>query len=60
MSKKKCPLDTKYGETVCRNGVLWELTYSEMGPPDQRQVVGDCPHCQPHLYGRVTKAAKRK
>lgn len=40
-----CPLDKPYGETVCRNGVLWTLTYSEMGPPDSRQAWGECPHC---------------
>lgn len=25
--------------------MLWELTYSEMGPPDQRQCIGECPEC---------------
>lgn len=39
---RSCPRDTRYGETVCRNGLLWSLTYSEMGPPDQRQCVGEC------------------
>lgn len=40
-----CPDDTQYGETVCRKGKLWTLSYSEMGPPDQRQCVGPCPKC---------------
>lgn len=45
MPPEKCPLQTKYGEIVCRDGVLWALTYSEMGPPDSRQWFGICPHC---------------
>ena len=42
----KCPLDKKYGEIVCRDGVLWALTWSEMAPPDSRQAIDDCPHCK--------------
>jgi len=41
----ECPLPKTIGDVVCRDGLLWALTYSEMGPPDQRQVIGDCPHC---------------
>lgn len=41
----KCPLQTKHGDTICIGGQLWELTYSEMGPPDSRQSAGECPHC---------------
>lgn len=40
--KKKCPLDKKYGEIVCKDGLLWALTYSEMASPDSRQCIGDC------------------
>lgn len=43
---KKCPLDTPHGEIVCRGGVLWALSHSEMGPPDQRQAIGDCHFCK--------------
>lgn len=42
--EERCPLDKKYGEVVCRDGLLWALTYSEMGPPDQRQCIGECNH----------------
>ena len=40
-----CPLNKEHGEFVCRDGVLWALSYSEMGPPGQRQAWDDCPHC---------------
>ena len=43
--KGDCPLDREYGDIVCRNGVLWALTYSEMGPPDSRQWFGECADC---------------
>jgi hypothetical protein len=34
------------GGCVCIRGYLWELTYSEMGPPDSRQNTGvPCPSC---------------
>ena len=42
-----CPYRTKHGETICIDGQLWTLTYSEMGPPDSRQNIGPCPHCKP-------------
>jgi hypothetical protein len=46
----KCPNDKQYGERVCRGGYLWELTYSEMAPPDQRQNTGiPCPSCSSGL-----------
>ena len=45
LDNNKCPMNTKYGEIVCRNGTLWALTYSECAPPDQRQCWGECPHC---------------
>lgn len=38
----KCPRDRKYGDIVCRDGLLWALTYSDSAPPDQRQCVGRC------------------
>jgi hypothetical protein len=47
MTAKKCPLDKKYGDIVCKDGQLWALTYSEMAPPDSRQYDGECPHCRP-------------
>lgn len=40
-----CPLQKKYGDTICIDGKLWALTYSECAPPDQRACVGECPHC---------------
>lgn len=40
-----CPYPKKYGDTICVDGTLWELTYSEMGPPDSRQNAGPCPWC---------------
>ena len=44
----KCPNDKKYGDQVCIGGWMWELTYSEMGPPDSRQNTGNrCPLCNP-------------
>lgn len=43
--EKICLLDRKYGERVCRDGMLWVLTYSDSAPPDQRQCEGPCPHC---------------
>jgi len=37
---------SKFGDTICANGYLWELTYSEMGPPNSRQNTGlKCPIC---------------
>ena len=45
MSGRKCHYPTKYGDTICVDGTLWELTYSEMGPPDSRQNAGPCPYC---------------
>ena len=44
-TREECPLRKQYGEVVCRDGLLWALTYSEMGPPDQRQATGPCPYC---------------
>ncbi len=35
------------GDIVCRDGYLWQLTYSEMGPPDQRDCIGPCKYCRP-------------
>ncbi len=44
-----CPNDKKYGDQVCINGWMWELTYSEMGPPDSRQNTGiRCSLCNKH------------
>jgi hypothetical protein len=57
MDRMKCPLDTKHGDVVCRDGVLWALTYSEMGPPDQRQAIGDCEHCASGLHQHHPPAA---
>jgi hypothetical protein len=50
MDRMRCPLDTNHGDVVCRNGVLWALTYSECAPPDQRQAIGDCEHCARGLH----------
>jgi len=37
---------SKFGDKVCVDGYLWELTYSEMGPPNSRQNTGlKCPTC---------------
>ncbi len=47
----KCSLQTKYGDIVCRDGQLWGLTYSEMGPPDSRQCIGPCPQCLQRYNG---------
>jgi hypothetical protein len=52
-----CPLDTTHGDTVCRDGVLWALTYGECAPPDQRQVVDECPHCKRHRADRLARDA---
>jgi hypothetical protein len=46
MEAEKCPLDKPHGDVVCREGVLWGLTYSEMGPPDSRSAIGDCSCCR--------------
>lgn len=44
-----CPLrGTKFGEQICDNGQLWELTHSDSAPPDQRQSAGECPRCAKH------------
>lgn len=51
-AKPKCPLDKPHGEIVCRDGYLWALTYSEMGPPDSRQNEGPCRHCNPEQWKR--------
>ena len=45
--KEDCPFRHSHGENICVDGVLWALTYSEMGPPDSRQWWGECPHCCP-------------
>jgi hypothetical protein len=42
---KRCPLQVPHGDKVCIDGLLWALTYSDCAPPDQRQCVGECPHC---------------
>lgn len=52
--ERKCPLDRPYGDIVCRDGQLWALTYSEMGPPDSRQNEGPCPHCKPEEWKRAS------
>jgi hypothetical protein len=40
------PYHSKYGDRICIDGWLWELTYSEMAPPDSRQATGiKCPTC---------------
>lgn len=44
--KDDCPFRKPSGEFVCVDGVLWTLTYSEMGPPDSRQAWADCDHCR--------------
>lgn len=41
-----CPHKGEYGEYLCKDGDLWALTHSEMGPPDSRQHHGSCPHCK--------------
>lgn len=43
--EKSCPWATRHGERICEDGYLWDLTYSEMGPPDSRQIHGPCPFC---------------
>lgn len=45
---KPCPLARSHGETICKDGYLWQLTYSEMGPPGSRQNSGPCPFCRPN------------
>jgi hypothetical protein len=40
-----CALRTEHGEVICRNGVLWGLTYSEEGVPGKRRAMGPCPNC---------------
>lgn len=45
----KCPYPTEHGDVVCKGGVLWGLTYSDMGPPDSRQRMGNCPFCCFHV-----------
>lgn len=42
MADERCPLANKHGEVICRDGRLWALTYSEMGPPGSRCCVGEC------------------
>lgn len=42
MDRMRCEFDTEHGDIVCRNGLLWQLTYSECAPPDQRQCIGEC------------------
>ena len=44
----QCPMPKDSGDTICVDGVLWSLTYSDSAPPDQRQVTGDCQHCAKH------------
>lgn len=39
---ERCPLDKQHGEFVCRDGMLWALTCSEMAPPDSRMYLGPC------------------
>ena len=41
-----CPLQKKYGDIICIDGMLWGLTYSEMAPPDSRQALGPCDYCK--------------
>ena len=43
-----CPFGKEYGATICKDGYLWKLTYSEMGPPGSRQNAGPCPFCRPN------------
>jgi hypothetical protein len=40
--RERCPLANKFGDTICIDGQLWSLTYSECAPPDQRQCMGPC------------------
>lgn len=41
-----CPLQKKYGDIICIDGMLWGLTYSDCAPPDSRQAMGQCDHCK--------------
>lgn len=52
----KCPLERQYGDIVCRDGLLWGLTYSECAPPDQRQCLGECEHPSHRKTEEKTKA----
>lgn len=55
----ECPNATKYGDRVCIRGYMWELTYSECAPPDQRQNTGEkCPHCHPKRKKRLVRLDK--
>ena len=45
-AKNPCPLNLKRGEFICVDGQIWALSYSEMGPPGQRQHWGPCAHCK--------------
>ncbi len=45
--KSDCPFRHSNGENICVHGVIWTLTYSEMGPPGSRQAWGSCDHCAP-------------
>ena len=47
MAEVVCPNSKPYYDRQCIDGYLWELTYSEMGPPDSRQNTGiKCPLCK--------------
>ena len=41
----ECRDRAQHGDVICEDGLLWQLSYSEMGPPDQRQCIGECPTC---------------
>jgi hypothetical protein len=50
---------TKHGDRICIDGYLWELTYSEMGPPGSRQATGvKCPECHPSVPGQEGRLMK--
>lgn len=50
--REKCENDREGLELRCHGGYLWELTYSEMGPPGQRANTGRrCPKCSPVAAG---------
>jgi hypothetical protein len=51
-----CPYPTTYGNIICKDGELWALTYSEMGPPDSRQSCGECEYCAKAKKKRAEKA----
>lgn len=51
---EKCPNDKVGIPLRCHAGYLWELSHSEMGPPDQRQNTGQrCPLCNGKATNRV-------